>query len=181
MTAQDSHTTLPVVDSSADELWEVSVRAFADLVDQVPMVMTAHVAYPALSGGQVVPATLSPEIVVGLLEQQLGFQGVVLSDEMGMAAISNNYTIEEAAIQAVNAGVDMILVVSDRSVEESVYRAVLQATVEGRIPLERIDEAAGRIVALKEGRTWHWSQQPAPGECGCLYWEDLERSLTPGE
>ena len=116
------------------------------------VVMTAHVVNRNLDPtGR--PATLSTAIVTGLLRQQLGFEGVVLSDDMQMGAIVEEYSLERAAIEAIIAGVDVILLANQLSADmtevQRVQRAVLEAVAGGEISEDRIYESVDRILALK--------------------------------
>lgn len=117
-------------------------------------VMTAHIVNRNLDAAAR-PATLSPPIISGLLRQELGFAGVVVSDDMQMGAIVAEYGPEEAAIAAVQAGVDILLLANQQSDYDlqRVYRvrdALLQAVADGILTEERIYQSAERILALKE-------------------------------
>ena len=107
-TEKDSHLALPVVDKSLDELKAVELRPFAHAcAAKIEALMTAHVRYNALDLG--FPATLSKSIVTGVLRHQLGYNGLVFSDDMEMKAISDNFARDEAAALALRAGVDALL------------------------------------------------------------------------
>jgi beta-N-acetylhexosaminidase len=107
-TAEDSHLALPVVKKSLEELKSTELPPFVHACrHRVEALMTAHVLYPALDAGR--PATLSRPIVGGLLRGELGYGGVVFSDDLEMKAISDNYSVEEAVRLAVLAGVDVLL------------------------------------------------------------------------
>ncbi|HET7004502.1 MAG TPA: beta-N-acetylhexosaminidase [Candidatus Binatia bacterium] len=107
-TDKDSHLELPLVRKSLDELQRIELPPFAHACrNRIEALMTAHVAYPALD--PTLPATLSETIVTGLLRHQLGYDGVVFSDDLGMRAISDRYEAEQASTLAVRAGVDVLL------------------------------------------------------------------------
>jgi len=111
-TDKDSHLDLPVLDRSPDELTAVELPPFVHACrNQIESLMTAHVLYRSLDPN--FPATLSPNIVTGLLRQQLGYAGVVFSDDMEMKALSSNYDADEAVALAVRAGVDVMLYCHD--------------------------------------------------------------------
>ena len=111
-TDKDSHFDLPVVKKSLDELQSVDLPPFVEACRQgIEALMTAHVLYPALDSE--LPATLSEPIVTGLLRHQLGYDGVVFSDDMEMKAVSDRYAPDEAALLAVRAGVDVLLFCHD--------------------------------------------------------------------
>jgi beta-N-acetylhexosaminidase len=101
---QDSHEVLPVIDRTAAELMAEDVEPFRQLSRKLPAIMVGHAVYPALDSK---PASLSRRIVTGLLREELGFGGVVISDDMEMGAIGD---LPAAVRQAVAAGVDLVLV-----------------------------------------------------------------------
>ena len=107
--------------------------------------MVGHIALPEVTGSDI-PATLSPQIVTELLREELSYQGIVITDAMDMGAVTNYYSAEEAAVQAIQAGVDMILMPSDF---EAAYQGVLLAVQNGIISEERLDESLKRIISLK--------------------------------
>ena len=106
--------------------------------------MTGHLLVPELDD---VPATLSPRIVSGLLREELGFDGLVLSDALEMRAISGTVGLVEGALRALEAGVDALCLgrVQGEDVVESVHQAVVEAVLSGRISADRVAEAAARI------------------------------------
>ena len=142
-TAVDSHLDLPVV---AGEL-EAALAPFrAAVAAGVKAVMTGHLLVPDLDD---VPATLSRRIVTGLLRQELGFDGLVVTDALEMRAISGGVGVEEAAVQALAAGVDALCVGHDLHEEavDALVDAISEAARSGRLPLQRLEEAAGRAAA----------------------------------
>ncbi|NLW07361.1 MAG: beta-N-acetylhexosaminidase, partial [Clostridia bacterium] len=96
------------------------------------------------------PATLSPAIITGLLRQEMGFDGVVISDDLTMGAISNNYELGVAAVKAINAGSDIVLVCHDYEKERAVIEAIREAAASGAITEERIDQSVYRVLKLKQ-------------------------------
>ena len=148
----DSHLGLPVVSRTIAQLEEVEFVPFRAIIDYgVPAIMTAHVVVPALSG--TLPATLSPR-VISYLRQNMGFKGVILSDSMGMGAISDNWGIPRASVMALKAGVDMILLGADPGVDHDiqteVHRSIVNAVKCGELDETRLDEAVSRILSWKE-------------------------------
>ena len=122
-------------------------------------VMTAHIVNRNLDPSGL-PATLSPAIIDGLLREELGFNGVIISDDMQMGAIVAEYTLESAAVSAINAGVDIIMLTNQHNVYDvgSVYRvrdAIMAAVSNGDIPEARVRESARRILALKQKYAIH--------------------------
>ena len=110
--------------------------------------MTAHVLSRALD--QELPATLSPTIITDFLRQELQYNGVVLTDDLEMLAIIDHYGVEDAAVRAVLAGCDVLLICKDRDREIAAFEAVEQAVASGAISAERLDLSAARIARLKD-------------------------------
>jgi beta-N-acetylhexosaminidase len=145
----DSHEDLPLLDATVEQLYTRDLLPFWTAIEaNVGGVMVAHLQIPALEPDGWA-ASLSPRIVTAILRQQMGFDGVVMTDDMGMGAIAEHYVLEEAAVQAVLAGNDLLLAVEAERDTERMHAALLRAVEEGRIPLQRIDEAVRRILRLK--------------------------------
>ena len=156
-TSVDSHLDLPVVEHPPDRIRRVECVPFRDAIAaDVAFIMTAHVLVPAFDEQN--PATLSPRIVDDVLRKELGYQGVILSDDLDMQAIAKSYTPADAAVQAIAAGCDGVMVcrsgVTDRSrdidVQAQVLEALLHAVEDGRIPFKRFDDAVARHRRAKE-------------------------------
>jgi beta-N-acetylhexosaminidase len=147
-TSVDSHKELPVVEASRERLEAVEFPPFRRAVAQgIVSMMTAHVLYRALDPE--LPATLSPKIITNFLRQQLHYDGVVLTDDLEMHAIIDHYGVEDAAVRAVLAGCDVLLICQDREREVAAFRAIEQAVASGAISPERLDISAARIASLK--------------------------------
>ncbi len=144
-TSQDSHTGSAVVEKSLDQLKSTEFIPFkAGIEAGAGMVMTAHVLAPLINDNNL-PATLSKPIL-NILREDLGFDGVIITDGLEMNAISAFYPEDEAVVLAVEAGVDILLLPNDL---ESAYSAVLNAVRNGRLTEQRIDESVRRILTLK--------------------------------
>lgn len=144
-TRLDSHIELPSVDADRATLEAREFVPFRAAIDAgVRVIMTAHVAYPALTGSDV-PATLSAGIMTDLLRGDMGFDGVLVTDALLMGGIANRYPCGEAAVMAIEAGVDILLMPPD--IDEAIG-AVREAVRAGRITEERIDLSLERIDAL---------------------------------
>lgn len=148
-TSTDSHVDLPVVDKTVEQLKEFELIPFQEAIDQgTPCVMVAHILMTQIDPD--LPASLSPEVVTGLLRQELGFDGVVCTDDLTMGAISNTYGMGEAAVMAVEAGCDLLLVCHEADNLTAARDALLSAVDAGRISMERLDESVYRILSLKQ-------------------------------
>lgn len=145
-TVEDSHSGYAYSYKTLEELGETELVPFQDGCDKgIEFVMVSHVSAPNVTGSDV-PATLSEELVTGLLREGMGYQGIIITDSMNMGAVSEHYTPQDAAVMAVQAGCDMLLM-SDYF--EPSYNAVLDAVADGRIPMEDIDASVIRIVETK--------------------------------
>lgn len=168
-TATDSHYGLPVVNKSIEELRNMELKPFKAAIDKgVDMIMTAHIQFPQVEkdtyvskkdGQQIAfPATLSDDIVTGILRKELSYDGVVVTDALNMQAISDNFGESEAVKLTFKAGVDIALMPTilrskaDVVKLENIINEVKAAVGTGEIPLERIDQSAERVVKLKIDR-----------------------------
>jgi beta-N-acetylhexosaminidase len=155
-TAVDSHLDLPVLPYALQRLDEVELLPFrAGIAAGAPCIMTAHVALPALTAGELIPAAVSGAVVHGLLRERLGFDGVVMTDCLEMQAISDTIGIAPAAVMALAAGNDLVLI--SHLVERQLggIEAVRQAVRTGTLEESRIAEAAARVIQVKR-RYLHW-------------------------
>jgi beta-N-acetylhexosaminidase len=155
-TSVDSHRGLPTVSRSRDDLFATDLLPFARGVEAgAPLVMSAHILFPALDPDR--PATLSPVILDGILRSELGFTGVVISDSLNMASMRANYDPLDAAISAIQAGVDTLMLAEEHYDHDRGYLERQTALIEGlreavragRLPETRVDEAVGRVLRLK--------------------------------
>ena len=146
-TATDSHLALPTIDVDTETLVARELVPFAAVVDVgVAAVMTSHIVVPALDDR---PATLSP-VVLALLRDRLGFDGVIVSDALDMAGASGECGVPEAAVRALAAGCDLLCIGPDKpaSLVEEVRDAIVGALDEGRLAVERLTEAVGRVRGM---------------------------------
>ncbi|HVL02884.1 MAG TPA: glycoside hydrolase family 3 N-terminal domain-containing protein, partial [Acidimicrobiales bacterium] len=140
---------LPTVDASLEELQESDLVPFVDLIDAgVPVVMLDHIAYTVFDPE--LPASLSPKAYQFLRE--MGFEGVAMTDSVGMGAVNLMWSFPEAAVLSVSAGADAVLT-TDGSQARAMRDALVEAVRSGRLPEARLDEAAARMVALAGGDT----------------------------
>jgi len=147
-TETDSHLALPVIRVSRERLESVELRPFQAAMDAgMRGVMTAHIAVPSLNGGDGLPSTLSREVLTGLLREEMGFQGIVFTDAMDMFAIDRRFGRGEAAVRALEAGADVLLMPPD---PEAAREGVVEAVRSGRLPEERLDASVRRLLEVKE-------------------------------
>lgn len=142
----DSHYGFPVMAMDRERLNAIELVPFrAAIAAKVDSIMTAHVTLPAVEPEEV-PATVSKNVIGGLLKRDLGFEGIVTTDAMDMAGLSAKYPPGEAAVRAIEAGVDVLLIPSnaDRAVD-----GVVKAVESGRISRERIRQSVEKVLAAK--------------------------------
>jgi len=149
-TSTDSHFELPLVEHPPDRLRAIEFEPFrAAVAEQVAFIMTAHVLVPSLDEHR--PASLSPDIVQKLLRDELKYEGVIVSDDLEMKAISARHDVPDAAVDAIRAGCDAILVCSgDIDLQGRTLEALVRAVESGQIPARRHDDAFARLRRAKQ-------------------------------
>lgn len=168
-TATDSHYGLPSVSKSLDVLIDNELKPYSVAIQQgIEMIMTAHILYPQLESDKIVskktgkaeslPATMSDDIITSLLKEDMGFDGIVITDAMNMAGISAKWDQVQSVIISIQAGVDMICMPctlyneDDLADLNSIIDGVTEAVENGVIPMSRINDAVTRILTVKENR-----------------------------
>jgi beta-N-acetylhexosaminidase len=149
-TSADSHHELPLVDQPPDRLRAVEFVPFRAAIEAgVATIMTAHVFVPSLD--EKAPATLSRRVITDVLRRELRFDGVILSDDLEMKAITATYTVPEAAVLAMQAGCDGVLICGgDTQTQVAALEAVVHAVEDGRLSIAQIDDALKRQRRAKE-------------------------------
>ena len=200
-TSTDSHYGLPIVDKPLSVLLENELKPYQVAIDQnIEMIMTAHILYPQLENDTIVsnktgeaeslPATMSDDIITGLLKEEMGFEGIVCTDAMNMAGISSNWDQIQSIIIAINAGIDMICMPctlycqDDLANLDTIIENVVATVETGAIPMARIDDAVTRILTVKKNRgildynAADYSLETALNVVGCDANRDMERELS---
>ena len=153
----DSHLALPVVDASLRELRQADLLPFRAAIDAgVRSVMTAHVVFPEVDH---VPATLSARFLTGLLREELGFGGVIITDGLGMAAIGDGAARAEGAVRSLAAGADLLCLPAAPAAQRRARDALAAAVRRGDLPAGRLAESAARVRALRA-----WAQAAPAAE-----------------
>ena len=148
-TTADSHFGYAMSRKTWDEIRDCEMIPFKAGIDAgAKIVMTAHISLPNVTGSNT-PSTLSSMILQDKLRGELGFKGVIVTDAMEMGAIIRQYSIEDACVMAIKAGVDILLCVREYP---QVFETVVNAVRRGEIPESRIDESVRRILWLKNNR-----------------------------
>ncbi|MCQ4924234.1 beta-N-acetylhexosaminidase [Tissierella carlieri] len=145
----DSHVKLPRVDKTIEELKSFELIPFIEAIKKnVDMVMVAHILYPKID--KEYPATMSSRIIEGVLREELNYDGVIVSDDMTMGAIVQNYTLEDGVLSFIKAGGDIALVCHGEDNPGKVFEKIKEAIETGEITQEDIDKKVYRILELKE-------------------------------
>ncbi len=164
----DSHEELPIVPVHQNEFEEVDLKPYRSLISErgVKAVMVAHAVYPNLTlqekgqDGKLLPSSLSSSIVTRLLRQEIGFDGLVLTDDLEMGAIVKNYGIGEASTMAVLAGHDMVCICAGIDSIHEAHSAISAALASGKISIERVNASVKRILRLKSELQIHIEFDP---------------------
>lgn len=145
-TSEDSHNTLPVITKTKEELMELELRPFIEAINKgADVIMVGHLAIPDITSDNT-PASLSREVVTDLLKEELGYKGLVITDALNMDALTNNYTEEEIYINAINAGVDILLM---PDFDSDTIEMIVNAISSGTITMEEINDSVEKILELK--------------------------------
>jgi beta-N-acetylhexosaminidase len=151
----DSHSQLPTIDRSRDELSKADLSPYLELFSKINArlnaVIVAHAHYPALDGPSALPSSLSKNIVNGLLRDDLGFKGLAITDDLEMGAVTQARELSEAAITAIEVGNDMVMIADTRSPDRamSTWQAMTEAARSGRITRAHISRAFDHIARIK--------------------------------
>ncbi len=144
----DSHNDLPVLNFDMNRLNNIELVPFKNAInDGVKSVMIAHLSFPAIEKSPYIPASLSEKIVSGILINQIGYQGLIVTDALNMSGITKHFSAKEVALMCVNAGIDLILMPQG---EELSIKAIEQAVINGDIKEERINYSVQKILEAKE-------------------------------
>jgi beta-N-acetylhexosaminidase len=149
-TQSDSHFGMPSIDASMERLEQIELMPFARALEAgLDVIMTAHIALPQVAESPDVPATLSKQVLTGILRRKMGFEGVVVTDGLEMQGIVDQYGSGRAAILAVLAGADMPMILWTPRKKEEVFQSLLSAVRSGEISIERLNQSVRRILTIK--------------------------------
>ncbi|SDN44522.1 beta-N-acetylhexosaminidase [Psychrobacillus sp. OK028] len=148
-TAVDSHKELPIIQKSLKDLHALELIPFMRAIDRgAEVVMVGHILLPKIDSTY--PSSLSEKVITDILRKQLGYEGIIITDDMTMKAVLNTFEIGEAAVSAVKAGNDIVLIAHDYSNVIKAKEAILRAIEAGEITEQRIDESVKRILSIKK-------------------------------
>ncbi len=160
-TSVDSHLDLPIVQKTAKQLEALEWIPFQAAIENgTDAVMVAHILFPLIDPDA--PASFSKVIIGEQLRGTLGFDGVVITDDMTMGAIADHYGIEDAALKSVQAGSDILLIAHGYNTEKKVYDKLIESVQNGQLEQSRIDESVRRILTLKHKYQLSDDQVPTP-------------------
>jgi len=145
----DPHFGLPKIDKPKREILQEDVLPFLDLIDVAPMMMIGHAHYPALMEERPAPASLSSRVVDGLLRRKLGFQGVIVTDDLTMGAVNSMGLTPELFLHAFEAGNDMLMFSQSTPLVEQAFRTICRAARRNAALRTRLDNSIERILLLK--------------------------------
>jgi beta-N-acetylhexosaminidase len=180
-TATDSHAELPIVEHPPDRLHAVEFVPFRAAIDaRVAFIMTAHVLVTSIDEER--PATLSRKIVQGILREELGFDGVIVSDDLGMKAIAATHTPGDAAVAAIGAGCDVVLMSgsganADVELQVEALEALIHAVEDGRLALKQIEASLARSRRAKEHFLREW-RPPTAARLRQVIGSDKHRAIS---
>ena len=147
-TSEDSHKTLPTINKTWEELEELELIPFYAAIEQkIDALMIGHLYLPQLDAEY--PASLSKEIITHKLREEMGFNGLAISDDMVMAGITKQYNIGDAAVIALQAGVDMLIVGHDVKLQQEVLTAITSAVNNDNLSMQLLDEHVRRVLTVK--------------------------------
>lgn len=167
-TSADSHAELPRLDLDRERIESVELVPFRDAIQAgVAAIMVGHLWYTALDPTPNMPASLSEPVVTGLLRDELGFDGIIMTDAMDMNAVDLTYNFYDAVLMSIEAGVDMLALGPSTGTDVAIraIETVAAAVRDGRIPESRIDESARRILEAK-------------AQYGLMNWQPLDVATT---
>lgn len=158
-TSSDSHLGIPVVQRDLPGLEHIELPPFrAAVAAGVRLIMSAHVALPALTNREDLPSTLSADILTSLLRAQMGFQGVIVTDAMDMHAIRQGEEFGTDATRAAQAGADLLLITANPDDWHKAYAGIRNAVLSGQIAQTELQQSADRVLALKKWLAEHHIQ-----------------------
>lgn len=145
-TSEDSHYTLPVITKTKEQLEELELIPFKEAIkNNTKVIMIGHLAVPNITGDNT-PASLSKKVINDWLKEELGYKGLVITDALNMGALTNDYSKKEIYVNAINAGVDLLLMPSP---SKEAVRIIKEAVANGEISEKQIDESVLKILELK--------------------------------
>ncbi|WP_042121647.1 beta-N-acetylhexosaminidase [Paenibacillus senegalensis] len=183
-TDTDSHLGLPTISHARERIESVELVPFrAAVAGGVDVIMSSHIVFPEYEPNGL-PATLSRALLTDLLRHEIGYEGVIVTDCMEMDAIAKHFGTAEAAVMALEAGADLILVSHTLELQQAAFQAIVQAVETGRLSAERIRESVDRVLALKAKRLSPVAKEGGPAsvlpirQVGCAEYQQKARKWS---
>ena len=149
----DSHVQLPTIELSRDELKAVDLLPYIELFSKISArlnaVIVGHAHYVAFDGHEPLPSSLSKNVTTSLLREELGFKGLVITDDIEMGAVTSSHSVADAAVEAIEAGADLVLVAGNIEHATSAWNSMVEAARQERISLQRIGQSFDYIARIK--------------------------------
>lgn len=176
-TGEDSHLELPTLAIERSRLDTVELPPFAAAVAMgAPAVMSTHILFPALDPD--LPSTLSHRILTGILREELGFQGLIVTDCLEMKGIADHWGPEEAAVLAVEAGADMLLVCHTLDTQRRMHQALCEAVRTGRLTEARLQQSVARVQQARDRVASVRGGERHPDRVSAAHYRDLETRVA---
>ena len=147
----DSHVGLPVVDSTKEDLYNIELKPFNEVIkNNVDGIMVAHILFKNID--DTYPSSLSHEMITKVLKQEMGFKGLIITDSLTMSAIYKRYNVRDIIKYSVNAGNDIIMFCGEANMydQETIIKEFIDLVNAGEIPMSRVEESVKKVIALKE-------------------------------
>jgi beta-N-acetylhexosaminidase len=174
-TTIDSHTGLPLIEKTKEELLACELIPFMAAIDaEIPAIMTSHILVPSIEKSHV-PATLSRALVTDLLRNELGYTGLVFSDCMEMGPIIEHFGTVHGTVEALRAGVDLVLISHTHQLVEEAYRAIADSFGNSYLDWEEHQQSLARLLSVKERYTL--SDLPSPRIVGSEEHKDVAKAI----
>jgi beta-N-acetylhexosaminidase len=156
----DTHHELPSIDKPWKKLWNEDLAPYRELRKEMPFVMVAHAAYPAVTRDKT-PASISKKWINDILKKKIGYKGLVISDDLEMGGVQKAASIEDAALTTVMAGADIFLVCHNEEYVWRSYEKVLTTAEKDKKFAKRVAECAGRVLSMKKkAKELRWKPKP---------------------
>lgn len=177
-TSVDSHSSMPILDADLERLNSLELIPFKKAIEEgADAVMTAHILFPKIDSSN--PATLSGKVINGILRESLGFEGVIITDDLTMGAIRNSYSAGQAAVRAFLAGHDILLICHEYDNYYMAIQAMKEAVTSGKIKEEQVDRSVQRILTLK--KKYKLSNEPVNSIDVDAINKELDKLLEKGQ
>lgn len=174
-TAIDSHKGLPLIEKTKEELLECELVPFIAAIEAgIPAIMTSHILFPGIEESSV-PATLSRAVVTDLLRNELGYKGLVFSDCLEMGAIVDHFGTVHSAVEAIKAGVDLILISHTHQLVEEAFKAIADSFSNSYLDWEEHERSIGRILSAKE--TYPLTDLPSTKDVGSEEHKNVAKAI----